>query len=639
MQSKTRKGGKLPPDGSIDWGDNSGQLAGLITEATTSSICTPKSHSIQMARHDLSNTRMSLEEMPTMEENPEGVISDGCEPSASFTETYGTWTTKGAKRKKRTSDENEQVPQKKPCGAADSLTNLDSTNLLNVEGEDSCHVRETIKDRPLQQVKVNNLGQMLKSNEFNDSSTSAKGCIVIVEPIGSDIEQSQFLGRSIEIVKLVDRSIFGKVGYANMRVNFKKKHLVIELKSAASMGSVLEITELGRWRVKCHQPISHVTSYGVIHPVGLETSLEEIQESLNLRQDQQGIKPFRLVKYRDGNVTETRNIKLVFPTMNRPSYIYLESQRFKVDPYVDRLRQCYQCQGFGHIAKNCFSKKLKCVVCAGEHQLKDCPKEKICCANCGGNHSASYGGCQKMKDAQRVEQLKAFQNVTHQEAITLMRDAYKKSEDPDQTNVPRRDQHGEPNVGNIWFSKKRQEVGQGNITVMPERQVMITNDRPQLTLATREVGCQTVEKHEIACQTAISQDFPCPSVIVPNQQDESVLVSSFTPDEKFCACLVELLTTLENKSYSIHQKCVIASDITKKHFGVTIAPELVEATVGVPDGGAIGPPISGVSDNSQTRAKNAKTKQQTQPSAEHIRDLYKGKKTKPFGRTISSNIR
>ena len=63
------------------------------------------------------------------------------------------------------------------------------------------------------------------------------------------------------------------------------------------------------------------------------------------------------------------------------------------------VRQCFNCQSFGHSAKNCRSKP-KCVFCGESHSHKGCPKKEAKqpkCANCSGPHVASYKGCPEYK--------------------------------------------------------------------------------------------------------------------------------------------------------------------------------------------------------------------------------------------------
>ena len=74
---------------------------------------------------------------------------------------------------------------------------------------------------------------------------------------------------------------------------------------------------------------------------------------------------------------------------------------FKVEEYRAPIsvQQCYNCQHFGHSAKNCQA-KTKCVICGEGHSHKGCPnreKKQPKCANCKGPHVANYKGCPAYK--------------------------------------------------------------------------------------------------------------------------------------------------------------------------------------------------------------------------------------------------
>ena len=63
------------------------------------------------------------------------------------------------------------------------------------------------------------------------------------------------------------------------------------------------------------------------------------------------------------------------------------------------VQQCYNCQNFGHSAKNCKA-KIKCVICGEGHSHNGCPnreKQQPKCANCKGPHVANYKGCPAYK--------------------------------------------------------------------------------------------------------------------------------------------------------------------------------------------------------------------------------------------------
>ena len=93
--------------------------------------------------------------------------------------------------------------------------------------------------------------------------------------------------------------------------------------------------------------------------------------------------------------------------------IYFGRIRVSCESYrtTPPVTQCYKCQGFNHIAKDCKNDQ-KCVRCAGAHKSTDCPDKnketlKIKCSNCHGNHVASSRECQKFKDQIKIQADKA----------------------------------------------------------------------------------------------------------------------------------------------------------------------------------------------------------------------------------------
>lgn len=58
------------------------------------------------------------------------------------------------------------------------------------------------------------------------------------------------------------------------------------------------------------------------------------------------------------------------------------------------VTQCYKCQSFGHIAKNCFRKKV-CAICSLDHNTRNCRNLNVKkCANCDKNHQANDPACE-----------------------------------------------------------------------------------------------------------------------------------------------------------------------------------------------------------------------------------------------------
>lgn len=89
-----------------------------------------------------------------------------------------------------------------------------------------------------------------------------------------------------------------------------------------------------------------------------------------------------------------------------------------VEPPIQKTRQCYRCQKWGHAQRFCHG-VIKCVKCAGDHYSKACSRDRNCsepptCANCGGNHTANYRQCFYCPDSEEYKQnrLKKLKNKT-----------------------------------------------------------------------------------------------------------------------------------------------------------------------------------------------------------------------------------
>ena len=90
----------------------------------------------------------------------------------------------------------------------------------------------------------------------------------------------------------------------------------------------------------------------------------------------------RMKSRREGRIPQTFQIELSDPTKadaiisNKITYpqtgIIIKVEEFRA---LISVQQCYNCQNFGHSAKNCQT-KVKCVVCGEGHSHKGCPNRE-----------------------------------------------------------------------------------------------------------------------------------------------------------------------------------------------------------------------------------------------------------------------
>ncbi|KAJ5953702.1 hypothetical protein N7454_000598 [Penicillium verhagenii] len=85
-----------------------------------------------------------------------------------------------------------------------------------------------------------------------------------------------------------------------------------------------------------------------------------------------------------------------------------------------RVRQCHNCQQWGHIGTSCPTNKPKCVYCAGEHLSRDCSRKadstlnELKCANCGGAHAAWAVDCpERVKEVEKMKEMGRYRLRYH----------------------------------------------------------------------------------------------------------------------------------------------------------------------------------------------------------------------------------
>ena len=128
------------------------------------------------------------------------------------------------------------------------------------------------------------------------------------------------------------------------------------------------MTNLGKYNIKCYLPFSRYMKVGVIGPIGLETSEEEMTEYLQ-ESGYHNARATRLLTGPGKDKKKTLTMKIYLEAEELPSHIELMSERFKVSQFFEKPWQCYKCQKFGHNANAC-SGETKCVFCSGNHRVR-----------------------------------------------------------------------------------------------------------------------------------------------------------------------------------------------------------------------------------------------------------------------------
>lgn len=166
-------------------------------------------------------------------------------------------------------------------------------------------------------------------------------------------------------------------------------------------------------KVSIHKSLN--SCKGVIRCPELE-GLSDIEIKSDLQS--QGVTDvYRVHITKDGKKVPTNTLFLTFCLPNLPAHISVGYLRVKVTMFTPKPLRCFNCQRFGHGARNCKNQRC-CYRCAKDHDT--CNNEKCVdtpsCVNCKGNHSSSSKDCPEFLKENEIQQYKVLHRCSFPEA-------------------------------------------------------------------------------------------------------------------------------------------------------------------------------------------------------------------------------
>lgn len=190
----------------------------------------------------------------------------------------------------------------------------------------------------------------------------------------------------------------------SFRVN-KDGSFSVTVASISSAKHLLSLTSVAGLSVKPSIPESYTRNVGKIRFVPPQYTDHQLLDYLkdfgvlSVRRQQ------RFKRKEDGTI-DTRPATTVILQFRSdrpmPERIFLGFTSHPVEEYFGPAVRCYNCQRFGHMARNCRQTR-RCKICAQDHDHKQCNLlRQPHCANCGGDHAASFSGCPQYKQASQL---------------------------------------------------------------------------------------------------------------------------------------------------------------------------------------------------------------------------------------------
>lgn len=253
-------------------------------------------------------------------------------------------------------------------------------------------------------------GQEQNKKEIHESF------IVIIRFNDKDQENMKIINPFVLTKHLASK--IGEILYAKV---LNDGNLLVNCANKDQFEKAIKVKEIGKLKVINTRRVGERNGggcKGVITGVPMNVGMEELKRHLK---GGEIVIAQRLKTTREGMKKDSETVLIEFEGEHMPKKVYLGYMSYPVRMYVPKPLRCFNCQRFGHIANNCKEKK-RCARCGGEHDYGKCgtgvqPK----CCNCGGSHNVAYGGCEVMRQENKIQKIRVERRITYAEAARVSR--------------------------------------------------------------------------------------------------------------------------------------------------------------------------------------------------------------------------
>lgn len=206
--------------------------------------------------------------------------------------------------------------------------------------------------------------------------------------------------------------------------------------------SITEIKSIGRNRIKIemrnileinklvNNPLLKNKDYVVYVPKhlterrgvikGVDTMLSETYLVQNIESDRPIIGCRRIFKKilenNESNLVPRETVVVTVKGNKLPQYVFINSVRCLVEPYISSVIQCYNCLRFGHFSSQCKNNNRSCKNCSSSHD-GECQESSPNCCHCKStNHNSLSKNCPVYLKQRKIKEIMATMNVTFKDA-------------------------------------------------------------------------------------------------------------------------------------------------------------------------------------------------------------------------------
>ena len=164
-------------------------------------------------------------------------------------------------------------------------------------------------------------------------------------------------------------------------------------------------------------PSFMVVRKGVVRDIDYSLTDEEIKEFVS--SEIEIVKAQRILLKKQGQSVPSPLVILSFKGQSLPQYINILGVHCKVEPYMQKVKQCRRCCRFGHIEIRC-GYELRCPRCSLNHKESECISSSYNCIFCKQNHPSNSKQCVEFIKQSKIKMIMSERNVSFNEARNIL---------------------------------------------------------------------------------------------------------------------------------------------------------------------------------------------------------------------------
>ena len=214
--------------------------------------------------------------------------------------------------------------------------------------------------------------------------------------------------------------------------NAGRNRIKITFKSAYHANILLNSKIIEQKQMKAFIPQYLTKRVGIIRGVDLSLTDDEIKNLIAplsgqdfsvleaTRMNRRVIDDNKEITYKP-----TGTVRISFKGQRLPTCVSLCKVICEVEPYIQRVVQCFNCLRYGHVSAQCRA-KVKCAKCGNEHKTSDCSTtDSPSCIFCKGEHlSSDHKTCPEFQKQKNIKTIMANENMSYRDAISKINNSF-----------------------------------------------------------------------------------------------------------------------------------------------------------------------------------------------------------------------